>query len=91
MASSNSTTVGNGPSHAVNEGDLPIFAVEKVELKFSVASDFVAAQVSNNVIVLALQNGRIMRIDLENPGEIDGMYPIKSYTLRQSYVSTKII
>lgn len=50
----------------------PIFTVEKVNMQFSVASDFVAAQVANNVLILALQTGRIMRIDLDNPADIDG-------------------
>lgn len=56
----------------LDEISLPIFNVEPVQLQFSVASDFVAAQVANNVLVLALSNGRIIRIDLDNPEEIDG-------------------
>lgn len=55
-----------------DENALPIFNVEKVSLQFSIASDFVAAQVANNVLVLALSNGRILRIDLDNPTDIDG-------------------
>ena len=51
---------------------LPIFNVERVPLNFSVASDFVAAQVANNVLILALATGRILRIDLDNPADIDG-------------------
>ncbi|KAL3425373.1 Vacuolar protein sorting-associated protein 18-like protein [Phlyctema vagabunda] len=56
-----------------NLGDisLPIFNVERVQLQFSIASDFVAAQVANNVLVLALSNGRILRIDLDTPEDID--------------------
>ncbi len=57
----------------LNGNALPIFNVELVQLQFSIASDFVAAQVANNVRVLALSNGRIIRIDLDNPAEIDGM------------------
>lgn len=57
----------------LEETTLPIFNVEHVSLQFNVASDFVAAQVANNVLVLALSNGRILRIDLERPGDIDGM------------------
>ncbi|PHH86933.1 hypothetical protein CDD83_9564 [Cordyceps sp. RAO-2017] len=49
----------------------PIFAVERVQLQFSIAAEFVAAQVANNVIVLALSNGRILRIDLNRPEDID--------------------
>jgi vacuolar protein sorting-associated protein 18 len=52
-------------------GGLPIFDVEPVQLQFSIAADFVAAQVANNVLVLALSNGRILRIDLNRPEDID--------------------
>lgn len=55
----------------VNES-LPIFKVERVQLQFSISSDFVAAQVANNVLVLALSTGRILRIDLDSPSDIDG-------------------
>ena len=51
---------------------LPIFNAERVQLQFSLAADFVAAQVANNVLVLALATGRILRIDLDNPADIDG-------------------
>lgn len=51
---------------------LPIFNVERVQLNFNIASDFVAGQVANNVLILALANNRILRIDLENPSDIDG-------------------
>jgi vacuolar protein sorting-associated protein 18 len=60
--------VGGGGANS-----LPIFLVEPVQLQFSIAADFVAAQVANNVIVLALSNGRILRIDLNKPEDIDGM------------------
>lgn len=52
--------------------DLPIFSVEPVQLQFSLAAEFVAGQVANNVIVLALSNGRILRIDLNRAEDIDG-------------------
>lgn len=58
----------------LTEESLPIFDVERVQLKFSVAADFVAAQVANNVIILALATGRILRIDLDNPEDIDGVF-----------------
>lgn len=51
---------------------LPIFNVERVQLQFNIAADFVAAQVANNVLILALATGRILRIDLDNPADIDG-------------------
>ncbi|KAL9609886.1 MAG: hypothetical protein Q9167_005379 [Letrouitia subvulpina] len=66
----------NGPlvsSDLQTFGDesLPLFKVEQVQLQFSISSDFVAAQVANNVLVLALATGRLLRIDLDNPGDID--------------------
>jgi hypothetical protein len=69
----------NGYVAALNRQDLdeialPIFNVEPVRLAFDIASEFVAAQVANNVLVLALSNGRIVRIDLDNPADIDGIY-----------------
>lgn len=59
----------------LNNDALPLFNVERVPLNFSVAADFVAAQVANNVLILALATGRILRIDLDNPADIDGMEP----------------
>jgi vacuolar protein sorting-associated protein 18 len=56
-----------------NEEALPVFNIERVSLQFSISSDFVAAQVANNVLVLALSTGRILRIDLDSPADIDGM------------------
>lgn len=53
------------PSTDFNEGGeelLPIFNVERVQQLFSRPSDFVAAQVANNAIVLAFSTGRILRI-----------------------------
>ncbi|KAL8692175.1 MAG: hypothetical protein Q9218_002752 [Villophora microphyllina] len=55
----------------LTDSSLPIFKVEKVQLQFSISSDFVAAQVANNVLILALSTGRILRIDLDSPGDID--------------------
>lgn len=50
----------------------PIFKVEPVQLQFALSADFVAAQVANNVLILALSTGRILRIDLDSPSDIDG-------------------
>jgi hypothetical protein len=50
-----------------------MFNIERVSLQFSVASDFVAAAVANNVLILALSTGRILRIDLDSPADIDGV------------------
>ncbi|EER27263.1 hypothetical protein D8B26_005815 [Coccidioides posadasii str. Silveira] len=55
----------------LTEASLPMFNVEQVQLAFSVAADFVGAQVANNVIILALATGRILRIDLNSPKDID--------------------
>lgn len=52
---------------------LSIFDVERVQLQFPIAADFVAAQVANNVLILALSTNRILRIDLDTPEDIDGM------------------
>ncbi|KAF3938722.1 hypothetical protein ABW19_dt0210292 [Dactylella cylindrospora] len=55
----------------IDDPNLPIFRVEHVQLQFPIASDFVAVQVASNVIVLALASGRLLRIDLYSPDEID--------------------
>jgi hypothetical protein len=62
--------VPNGSASLVDE--LPIFTIERAQLAFSVAANFAAAEVANNVIILALSNGRILRIDLTRPEDIDG-------------------
>ncbi|KAF1948705.1 hypothetical protein CC80DRAFT_430942 [Byssothecium circinans] len=54
-----------------DDASLPMFNIERVSLQFSVASDFVAAAVANNVLILALSTGRILRIDLDSPADID--------------------
>jgi vacuolar protein sorting-associated protein 18 len=54
------------------EYELPIFNVERVQLQFARPSDFVAAQIENNAVMLAFSTGRILRIDLEDAGEIEG-------------------
>lgn len=64
------------PSSAVApdlDAELPIFNVERVQLQFARPSDFIAAQIANNAIILAFTTGRILRIDLEDAGEIEGM------------------
>ena len=64
--------VAPGLAQGGAETTLPIFSVERVRLQFNIASDFVAGQVANDVLVLALATGRILRIDLESPQDIDG-------------------
>lgn len=71
LEASNGFAAGNGVLD-LDGGALPMFVVERVQLQFSVAADFVAAQVANNVLILALSNGRILRIDLNKPEDIDG-------------------
>lgn len=60
-------------SQNATDTTLPIFNVERVQLQFNIASEFVAGQVANNVLILALATGRILRIDLESPSDIDGV------------------
>lgn len=65
--------VAAAPSGDVSGVDeLPIFNVERAQMAFSVTAEFVAAQIANNVMILALSNGRILRIDLKRPEDIDG-------------------
>ncbi|CAK3937910.1 Vacuolar membrane pep3 [Lecanosticta acicola] len=56
---------------AQDDTALPIFDVQKVQLRFDISADFVAAQVANNVLILALSTGRILRFDLDNAEDID--------------------
>ena len=74
---------GNGILSQLDAGSLPIFNIEPVQLQFSVAADFVAAQVANNVIILALSNGRVLRIDLNRPEDIDGAWGAGLETQRE--------
>jgi vacuolar protein sorting-associated protein 18 len=66
------TSNGFVASELADTAQLPIFDVQHVQLQFSIAADFVASQVANDVLILALSNGRILRIDLERPEDIDG-------------------
>jgi hypothetical protein len=50
---------------------LPVFDVQRVQLRFDISSDFVAAQVAHNGLILALSTGRILRFDLDSPEDID--------------------
>ncbi|KAI2785298.1 Pep3/Vps18/deep orange family-domain-containing protein [Daldinia loculata] len=70
LEATNGFVAANGV-HDLTVESLPIFDIEPVQLQFSIAADFVAAQVANNVLVLALSNGRILRIDLNRPEDID--------------------
>ena len=66
---------GYAPASTSNQdqdASLPMFNIERVSLQFNISSDFVAAAVANNVLILALSTGRILRIDLDSPADIDG-------------------
>lgn len=76
---SSTTSVQDGPSLPISsvvpigpDEALPIFQADKVEIAFGVSAEFAAAQVANNVLVLGLHTGRIMRIDLDVANEVDG-------------------
>lgn len=56
-----------------NGAAAPIFSIEKVQLQFSV-NNIVSLTVANNIFCMALKTGRIIRIDLEHPQDIDGVY-----------------
>ncbi|KAI7172639.1 hypothetical protein KC316_g5473, partial [Hortaea werneckii] len=67
-----SDTSGGYAATAAHDADeLPIFDVQRVQLRFDISADFVAAQVANNVLILALSTGRILRFDLDNAEDID--------------------
>ena len=72
---------GYGAANIAEEGDqntLPIFDIQRVQLRFDISAEFVAAQVANNVLILALSSGRILRFDLDNAEDIDGAYRTRS-------------
>ncbi|KAL4909440.1 hypothetical protein BDW74DRAFT_81047 [Aspergillus multicolor] len=58
-------------SNLIEPDSFPMFDIKHVQLQFPLAADFVAAQVADNVLILALSTGRILRIDLNNPEHID--------------------
>jgi len=63
-------TTGSATAMA-DDNQVPIFDVQRVALQFDVSADFVAAQVANNVLILALSSGRLLRFDLDNAADID--------------------
>lgn len=72
MALNPDTVLGDPAGQPNNLSASSIFNVERVELNFNIASDFVAGQVANNVLILALATNRVLRIDLDNASDIDG-------------------
>ncbi|KAK3117543.1 tethering complex subunit [Teratosphaeriaceae sp. CCFEE 6253] len=54
-----------------DDASVPIFDIQKVQLRFDISADFVAAQVAANVLILALSSNRILRFDLDNAEDID--------------------
>jgi vacuolar protein sorting-associated protein 18 len=62
---------GYAAAATYDDNQLPIFDIQRVQLRFDISADFVAAQVANNVLILALSTGRILRFDLDNAEDID--------------------
>lgn len=79
--------VPTGLTQGAPDTELPIFNVERVRLQFNIASDFVAGQVANDVLILALATGRILRIDLESPQDIDGKFRLSSCSGRSADIA----
>lgn len=88
MALESSDSYAPAAMNELIDANVPIFNVERVSLQFSVSSDFVAAQVANNVLVVALATGRILRIDLDNAADIDGMARVASRMLYHLKLTT---
>lgn len=84
------TSNGFVASDLADTAQLPIFDVQHVQLQFSIAADFVASQVANDVLILALSNGRILRIDLERPEDIDGKVETLSPSLSVVVVEPRV-
>ncbi|KAK9470374.1 Pep3/Vps18/deep orange family-domain-containing protein [Dipodascopsis tothii] len=61
---------GRGVVAGGADSEVPIFSIERVQLQFQISS-MAAMAVSNNVLYMALSTGRILRIDLSNPQDID--------------------
>src|SRR2546430_4400161 len=51
-------------SNPNDDAAVPIFNVEQEQVHFSIAADFVAAQVANYVLILAPATGRIFSINV---------------------------
>lgn len=81
--SADNDLLGSHTANTAADTSLPIFNVERVQLNFNIASEFVAGQVANNVLILALATNRILRIDLENPSDIDGRRETSEAASRQ--------
>ncbi|KAK9457880.1 Pep3/Vps18/deep orange family-domain-containing protein [Dipodascopsis uninucleata] len=69
-ASTMTTGAQNGFGVVEDDENLPIFAIERVQLQFQITS-LVAMAVSNNILYMAIGSGKILRIDLNNPQDID--------------------
>lgn len=86
-----SSNLGPTPQAVQNEDALPIFYPDKVQIAFSVAADFAAAAIANNVLILGLHSGRIMRIDWDAASEVDGTSIVWSYTTSAPRMLTEVI
>lgn len=50
----------------------PIFELDYVQ--FQLPAKLVDMAVSNNILIVALETYRLLRIDLDNPLEVEGIY-----------------
>lgn len=57
-------------SSGFGQAEQPIFALDYVQ--FQLPADLVDLAVSNNILVMALESSRVLRIDLDNPLEVEG-------------------
>ncbi|KAL1931607.1 hypothetical protein VTP01DRAFT_9750 [Rhizomucor pusillus] len=56
-------------SSGFGQAEQPIFALDYVQ--FQLPADLVDLAVSNNILVMALESSRVLRIDLDNPLEVE--------------------
>jgi Pep3/Vps18/deep orange beta-propeller domain len=77
FASLTETSGGTGGSD-----ELKMFYLDRVE--YEPSARIVDMAVSNGIIVMALENGRIVRIDLDSPQDLEEIQVVQ---LSQSYVS----
>lgn len=53
-----------------NATSLPLFSLTRVQYQLRAA--VVALAVSNNILIMALDTNRLLRLDLDDPTEVDG-------------------
>lgn len=57
----------------------PMFYLQRVSRDFETTAGFVAAQVANNILILALFTGRILNYNLDDPQNIINIYIPERY------------